>query len=160
LDPAAHALLVFCYVMTLLLLPKVLSLLELAFDGPRRRAFGGFWRAAAGVTGETFFSVLHSPIQMLFQTGAVASTLLGIDVQWTSQKRKAGGMRWRDAARRHWLHTGLGIGWGYFTWQLDPETFYWFIARARRNGIIDSDFICLSGQEWLGGLLRRAGLYS
>jgi membrane glycosyltransferase len=155
---AGHALLVFGIAMTVILLPKLLALIDLALDRERRRAFGGFWRAAAGAVLETLFSALHAPIQMLFQTGAVAATLFGFDTQWTSQKRTADGMTWGAAMRCHWGHALLGISWGAFTWWLDPLSFWWFIP-VLAGMVFSIPITVLTSREWLGQAFRRAGLF-
>ena len=76
--------------MVVIMLPKVLALIDLAFDWPRRRAFGGLARATAGVVGETIFSTLHAPLQMLWHTRFVVTNLLGVSVGWAPQKRARG----------------------------------------------------------------------
>ncbi len=56
LSGTAHALLIFVICMVVILLPKLLALLDLAHDWPRRRAFGGLGRATAGVVWPKPFS--------------------------------------------------------------------------------------------------------
>ena len=46
LTGTAHALLIFLICMAVIFLPKVLALIDLAFDTKRRRAFGGIRHAA------------------------------------------------------------------------------------------------------------------
>ena len=62
LSGTAHALLIFVICMVVIMLPKLLALIDLARDWPRRKAFGGLARATAGVVGETIFSTLHAPV--------------------------------------------------------------------------------------------------
>jgi membrane glycosyltransferase len=100
---------------------------DLAFDQARRKAFGGWTRAAASTVAETIFSTLHAPLQMLWHTGFVATILSGTGVNWSSQKRSADGTSWGYAIRRHWGHTLIGVIWGVLAWQLDRTTFWWFV---------------------------------
>ncbi|HEV2318580.1 MAG TPA: glucans biosynthesis glucosyltransferase MdoH [Verrucomicrobiae bacterium] len=126
LSGTAHALLIFVIVMTVLMLPKFLALVDLAFDPRRRRAFGGFCRATASVVCETIFSTLHAPLQMLWHTRFVFANLFGITVGWKTQKR-AGSTTWEFALRRHWGHMLIGLLWGALMWELKPSLFWWFL---------------------------------
>jgi len=122
----AHALLIFVICMVVIMLPKLLSLIDLARDRQRCQSFGGLERATLGVVGETIFSTLHAPMLMLWHTRFVLTNLAGITVGWTAQKRDADGTGWLYAAQRHWGHTLIGVVWGWFMWNLDPTLFWWF----------------------------------
>src|SRR5208337_841545 len=126
LSGTAHALLIFVICMVVIMMPKVLALIELAYDPQRRRTFGGLQRAAVSVVAETVFSTLHAPLLMLWHTRFVVTNLLGTSVVWAAQIRAAGGTTWLYAAQRHWGHTLIGIVWGVFMWELDPTLFWWF----------------------------------
>src|SRR5579859_3974391 len=52
----AEAFMIFVICMVVIMLPKFLSLIDLAHDWPRRRQFGGLLNAFGGVLGETIFS--------------------------------------------------------------------------------------------------------
>ena len=126
LSGTAHALLVFVICMAVLFLPKVLALIDLAFDWERRRAFGGLARTTAGVVVETIFSTLHAPLLMLWHTRFVVTNLFGASVSWSRQRRGTDGTTWWFALRRHWGHTLIGLVWGLFMWQLNRYLFWWF----------------------------------
>lgn len=126
LSGTAHALLVFIICMVVILLPKGLALIDLAFDPARRRAFGGLARTALGVVAETVFSTLHAPLLMLWHTLFVVTNLLGVSVIWGAQKRTADGAAWSAALARHWWHMLVGLVWGAFMWRLDRTLFWWF----------------------------------
>ena len=121
-----EAFLIFLICMGVLFLPKVLALVDLAFDARRRRAFGGLTHATVGAVAETFFSALHAPLQMLWHTRFVVTILCGMGVNWGEQKRTADGTGWLFAVRRHWGHTLIGLVWGCLVWRLDRATFWWF----------------------------------
>ena len=158
LDRTGHALLVFGLVMAVLFLPKLLSLLDLAFDAPRRRAFGGLGAATVGAISETLFSTLHAPLQMLFHSKFVVAALFGATVHWTTQTRGGDGTDWATAARQHAGHTVLGLGWGSFVWWLDPGSFWWFVP-VLLGMAFSIPLSVLTSRESLGQRLRRAGLF-
>jgi membrane glycosyltransferase len=106
--------------MVIIMLPKFLSLIDLARDWPRRAQFGGLLNATGGVIGETLFSTLHAPLLMLWHTRFVLTNIAGISVGWTTQRRTADGTDWLYAVQRHWGHTLIGVLWGWFTWWLEP----------------------------------------
>lgn len=153
-----HAFFVFALCMVVLLLPKALSLVDLAFDNARRRAFGGLTRAAAGIVAETVFSTLHAPLQMLWHTRFVATILLGMGVNWGAQKRSADGTAWSFAARRHWGHTLIGIVWGTLVFQLDEATFWWFTP-VLAGMVLSIPLSVFTSRGSLGLRARRLGLF-
>ena len=109
LSGTAHALLIFVICMVVIMLPKFLALIDLAYDWQRRRAFGGLARTTAGVIGETVFSTLHAPLLMLWHTRFILTNLLGLSVGWNPQKRAADGTAWLYAVQRHWGHMLIGV---------------------------------------------------
>ncbi|HEX5400572.1 MAG TPA: glucans biosynthesis glucosyltransferase MdoH [Verrucomicrobiae bacterium] len=158
LSGTAHALLIFVICMTLILLPKFLALLDLAYDWPRRRAFGGLARTTAGVVLETVFSTLHAPLQMLWHTRFVFTNLLGVTVGWSPPKRIESGTPWLFAVRRHWGHTLIGLIWGVFMWQLDPTLFWWFTPVLAGMALSIPLSVVTSRRRW-GAWLRKLGLF-
>jgi membrane glycosyltransferase len=157
-DATGHALLVFGLSMAVIFLPKLLSLLDLALDPPRRRAFGGLARAGCGAFLETVFSTLHAPVQMLFHTKFVFATLSGTSVHWSTQTRAADGTRWSTAFQQHWGHTSLGLAWGVLTWWLEPAAFWWFLPVL--SGMVFSiPLSVFTSRESWGQAARRAGLF-
>jgi membrane glycosyltransferase len=123
---SGHAFLIYLICLCVLFLPKVLALLELAWDAPRRRAFGGMRRAAQSALAETVFSALHAPMQMLWHSKFVATILLGVGVHWGPQERTADGIAWSEAIRENWRHTLIGLVWGWVVWRIDHRAFWWF----------------------------------
>ncbi len=127
LSGTEHAFLIFLICMGALFLPKVLALIDLAFDRERARSFGGIRQASLSALAETAFSSLHAPLQMLWHSQFVATILLGVGVHWATQRRTADGITWSQAVRRHWPHTLIGLGWGVLVWRLDHPAFWWFV---------------------------------
>jgi len=158
LSGTAHALLVFIICMVVLMLPKLLAMIDLAYDGKRQRAFGGLARATVGVIGETIFSTLHAPLQMLWHTRFVVTNLFGRSVSWGQQKRAADGTTWPFAIQRHWGHTLMGLVSGAFIWQLDRSLFWWFTPLF--TGMAFSiPFSVLTSRRNLGACARKLGLF-
>jgi membrane glycosyltransferase len=158
LSGTAHALLIFVICMVVIMLPKLLALIDLANDWPRRRAFGGLARAATGVVGETIFSTLHAPLLMLWHTRFVVTNFLGVSVGWTTQKRAADGTTWIFAFHRHWGHTLIGIIWGAFMWRLEPTLFWWFTP-VLAGMVLAIPLSVLTSRRRLGARARSAGLF-
>jgi membrane glycosyltransferase len=153
-----HALLIFVICMVVIMLPKFLSLIDLARDWPRRKEFGGLLNATGGVIGETIFSTLHAPLLMLWHTRFVLTNLAGISVGWTTQKRSADGTDWLYAIQRHWGHTLIGLGWGWFTWKLDPGLFWWFTP-VLAGMVFSVPLSVLTSRRGLGARAKFLGLF-
>ena len=154
----AHALLIFIICMVVIMLPKFLSLIDLARDWPRRKEFGGLLNATGGVVCETLFSTLHAPLLMLWHTRFVLTNVAGISVAWTTQKRTADGTSWLYAAQRHWGHTLIGVAWGWFTWKLDPGLFWWFTP-VLAGMVFSVPLSVLTSRGHLGARAKSAGLF-
>jgi membrane glycosyltransferase len=158
LTAAQHALLVFGLVLAVIFLPKVLSLLDLALDPARRKAFGGMARASAGAALETVFSTLHAPVQMLFHTKFVVASLLGATVRWSAQNRGSDGTTWSLAFRSHASHTLAGVAWGGLLWWVEPLAFWWFLP-IFLGLVLSIPLSVLTSRERLGRALRKRGLF-
>jgi membrane glycosyltransferase len=154
----AHALLIFVICMVVIMLPKFLSLIDLARDQQRCQNFGGLGRATLGVIGETAFSTLHAPMLMLWHTRFVITNIAGITVGWTTQKRDADGTSWIYAAQRHWGHTLIGVVWGWFMWELDPSLFWWFTP-VLAGMVFSVPLSVLTSRRTLGLAAKSLGLF-
>jgi membrane glycosyltransferase len=153
-----HAFLIFAICMAMLFLPKVLALVDLARDKARRRAFGGMIHATCGAVGETAFSTLHAPLQMLWHSQFVAASLLLLGVHWGPQKRTADGLSWSQAFRQHWAHAAIGLVWGAAIWRLDHPAFWWF-APVVAGMVLSIPLSVLTSRASLGESARRLGLF-
>ena len=158
LSGTAHALLIFVICMVFILLPKFLALIDLAYDWPRCRAFGGLARATAGVVAETLFSTLHAPLLMLWHTRFVAANFLGVSVGWATQKRSTGGTTWLFAFRRHWGHVLIGLVWGGIMWRLAPSLFWWFTPPLA-GMVLSVPLSVLTSRRNIGARARKLGLF-
>jgi membrane glycosyltransferase len=158
LSGRVHALLIFIICMVVIMLPKLLALIDLARNPERRRSFGGLERATVGVIGETIFSTLHAPLQMLWHTRFVFTNLMGIGVGWSPQKRQADGTAWWYAVQRHWGHTLIGLTWGIFMWWLEPELFWWFTP-VLAGMVLSIPLSVFTSRRHLGARARAMGLF-
>jgi len=158
LSATAHAFFVFIICMTVIMLPKVLALIDLALDSERRRAFGGLTRSAFSVVMETIFSTLHAPLQMLWHTRFVITILLGMGVSWGTQNRDADGTQWGYALRRQWGHMLVGVFWGGLVFWLDEITFWWFLP-VLAGMILSIPLSVLTSRSNWGQRARQVGLF-
>ena len=158
LPATAHAFFVFTICMTIIMLPKVLALVELALDAERRRAFGGLARATISVIAETVFSTLHAPLQMLWHTRFVITIMLGMGVGWGTQNRVADGTEWSYAIRRHWGHVLVGVVWGGLVFWLDEITFWWFLP-VLAGMYLSIPFSVLTSRSCWGQRAKQSGLF-
>ena len=158
LTATAHAFFVFTICMTVIMLPKVLALVDLACDPERRRAFGGWARAAMSVVAETIFSTLHAPLQMLWHTRFVITIVLGMGVGWGAQNRNADGTEWSYAIRRHWGHVLVGLIWGGLVFRLDEITFWWFLPVLAGMILCVPLSVLTSRSSW-GRRAKQTGLF-
>jgi len=111
--------------MTIVLLPKALGLmLELKRVRYAREPLGTL-RAIFGVTLETIYSILLSPIFMVTQTVAVFQILIGRDSGWRPQARNGISMRFAEAFRLHWRHTAIGALLALVCWGASPQVVAW-----------------------------------
>lgn len=158
LSATAHAFFVFIICMTVIMLPKVLALIDLALDPERRRAFGGLTRATLSVVVETVFSTLHAPLQMLWHTRFVITIVVGMGVGWGTQNRAADGTEWGYAIRRHWGHMLVGGFWGGLVFWLDEITFWWFLPVLAGMFLSVPLSVLTSRSNW-GHRARQVGLF-
>jgi len=150
--------LIFLICMVVIMLPKLLSLVDLAHDRRRCKQFGGLLNAFGGVVGETVFSTLHAPLLMLWHTRFVATNIAGIAVGWATQQRSAEGTDWLYAVQRHWGHTLIGVGWGWCTWKLDPGVFWWFTP-VLAGMVLSVPLSVLTSRRSFGARAKSLGLF-
>ncbi len=120
----------FAGTMTLLFLPKLLSVALLLLQTQASKAYGGPLRLLSSLFLEMLFSALLAPIRMLFHARYVAGALLGFSVQWKSPPRNDAETPWSEALRRHGLGSVLGLCWlGLVAW-LNPRFLPWLLPVA------------------------------
>jgi len=141
---------------TVLFLPKILSVLVLWAQGPKR--FGGAIHLALSMAIEAAFSVLAAPVRMLFHTRFVTAAFLGWKVHWKSPPREDAQTHWGDALRRHGLHTVIGIVWAAIVYWLNPS-FLWWLSPVVGALIVSIPLSVFSSRVSLGRRMRRLRLF-
>ncbi len=158
LSATQHALLIFGISTLVLLTPKILALVDLALDPPRRRAFGGMAKASLSAFLEFLFSTLQAPLLMLWHTEFVITILMGRSVNWGKQQRRADGTSWKFAFRQHWKHTLIGMVWGAVLWRMDRTVFWWFVP-VLAGMLLAIPFTVFTSRRTTGGTARHGGLF-
>ena len=89
--------------------PKLFGQLQALCDSPVRRSYGGGPRLLAGGAIELLFSALLAPVVATSQTVFMSGLLLGRRLKWRAQKRSDRSIPGREALRRLWPQTLLGL---------------------------------------------------
>lgn len=121
--------LIFILTMSILFLPKIMSIFRmLVFDKESFVKFGGFWKACCSVFLEMILSAMIAPIQMMFHSKFIIYTLLGKGVAWNTQNRDAeDGIKVSAAIAVHGVQTLVGIIWAMIAYHYSMNFFWWLI---------------------------------
>jgi membrane glycosyltransferase len=151
-----RAIALFSTTLSLLFLPKLLSMVIVLKHGAR--SFGGALRLGASIFGEMIVSALLAPIRMLFHTQFVTAALAGHSVQWKSPPREDAETSWTEAVQRHGWQTLVGMLWVAGVYWLDPAHVWWLLPVAGAMILSIPLSVGLSRASF-GRALRRAGLF-
>ncbi|RPI43135.1 MAG: glucans biosynthesis glucosyltransferase MdoH, partial [Betaproteobacteria bacterium] len=151
-----RAIALFSTTLSLLFLPKLLSMVIVLRTGAR--SYGGTPRLALSVLGEMLVSTLLAPIRMLFHTQFVTATLAGHSVQWKSPPREDAETSWSEAVQRHGWQTLVGLLWIGGVYSLNPAHVWWLLPVAGAMSLAIPLSVYLSRASF-GRALRRAGLF-
>jgi membrane glycosyltransferase len=121
-----QALALFAVMMSLLLLPKFLSLLINWRNTERVNGFGGRLKLGLSVLFETFASTLLAPNLALLQARFVVGTLMGRNVGWNPQDRGDSATHFHEAVQRHWPSTLVSVLWTTLLAMTVPSLIWWF----------------------------------
>ncbi len=141
--------------MSVLLVPKALGLLRAFGDRALRR--GGIIRLCIGVLLETVLSALYAPILMLTQSRQIWEILRGKDSGWKQQQREGRTETWRTLARRHFVHTLVGLVVTAALLRYSPSLLAW-MSPVLISLVLAVPLSRASGSRMLGRALRRCGL--
>ncbi len=123
-----HGAILFALLLLLLLSPVVLSLLALAANPGRRRAFGGLGRAAAGSAFTILVFAALSPLLMMWFSAIIVSLFRGRSGGWAGQNRAPNQrLSFSDAARSHGWITAIGAIWSALAYAVSPSFFRWML---------------------------------
>ena len=154
----AGAGLLFAYVMSLLLVPKLLGVL-LNSSSDQLKAGGGRVRIFLSVIAETIYAMILAPILMLFYTQFVWSSFFGVTIGWGRQKRADdAGPSWRECAAAHLGHTLLAIAAGGLVAWLAPAMLPWLLL-VLIGPMVAIPFSRVLASNRLGLISRRNGWF-
>jgi membrane glycosyltransferase len=154
-----EALSLFAYTITLLFLPKVLSLLDLRSRPAEVAAFGGWDGLWASVLLETLIFTLLAPVLMLFHTWFILLTLLGQKVSWGAQRRGAGAdSALAEATMANSAHTVLGVLGAMIAYNIDPYLALW-MSPILAGLILSIPLSYFTGSLPAGLAFRRNGIF-
>ncbi len=141
-----------------LFLPKLFSLTVTLGSRARRQSFGGAGRLVRSALAELVFSMLLAPIMMLFHSKFVLTILAGRSVGWGAQPRDDRGVAWSEAARRHAVHSLIGLAWGgaVFLYAID---FLWWVAPVVLGMAVAIPLNVLSSRTGAGLAMQRHGYF-
>ena len=151
-----EAIALFSATMTLLFLPKLLSVLLVCIQGAE--AYGGRLRVLLSMLIETLFSVLLAPVRMLFHSVFVTAAFLGWSVQWNSPQRGDNATPWGEALRRHGSQIVIGVLWTALVAWLDAA-FLWWLAPIVVSLILSAPVSVITSRTGLGLAARRSKLF-
>ena len=145
-------------VLSFLFVPKILALVSLAGRPGRIRSLGGIRAVVVSVIGESVFTVLFTPIQLIFHTQFVLGILLGRSVEWTAQTRRDAKTSLTDAIRVHGSHTALAVLVGVIAYAADPILCLWLGPAIAGLGLSIPISMLSSHRRW-GQRARRLGFF-
>jgi membrane glycosyltransferase len=152
---APGGLTLFAITMSLLLLPKLWSVIAIGRQAPSGAGLGT--RALTSVLIETLISMLVAPIMMLLHTRFVISTLLGKKVAWEAQEREDCGVSLREAWTVHAEHTLAGLILGGIAWLWTPDLLPWLLP-VLAGLVFSIPLAILLGSVKVGKFLARRRL--
>lgn len=151
-----EAVALFSATMTLLFLPKLLSVLLIWIKGAE--AYGGRTRVLLSMLLEASCSVLLAPVRMLFHSLFVTAAFLGWSVQWNSPQRVDDSTPWSEAFRRHGTQVLIGISWTALVAWLNPD-FLWWLAPIVVSLVLSPVVSVLTSRTAPGLAARRSKLF-
>ena len=151
-----EAVALFSATMTLLFLPKLLSVLLIWIKGAE--AYGGRTRVLLSMLLEASCSVLLAPVRMLFHSLFVTAAFLGWSVQWNSPQRVDDSTPWSEAFRRHGSQVLIGISWTALVAWLNPD-FLWWLAPIVVSLVLSPVVSVLTSRTAPGLAARRSKLF-
>jgi membrane glycosyltransferase len=156
---ADQAVLLFASVLSLLLLPKVFSLVGwLLPDGQGASGFGGRGKLVVSVLAEIVFSVLVAPVLAMLHSRFVIGTLLGRNVPWAPQDRGDVETSWRAGIRWHLGITILGLAWMLLLWWKDRALFWW-LSPVLLGWVLSIPLSVWTSKTGVGQWARARGLF-
>jgi membrane glycosyltransferase len=107
---------------------------------------------------ELVISMLLAPIRMLFHTQFVIAALTGWSIQWKSPPREDTATPWKEAFRRHGLHTLIGLVWAGGVYWVNPS-FLWWLLPVVGALILSIPISVYSSRVSLGRFMRKISFF-
>ncbi|ATB33264.1 glucans biosynthesis glucosyltransferase MdoH [Melittangium boletus] len=142
----------------MLMLPKVFGLVLALVDREQAARMGGRARLVLSMLVESAVSTLLAPVMMLFQSHFVFGTILGYRVSWSSQQRDDEALPWAEAARRHAVHTAVGVGVAALAFAINPGLLWW-LAPVVAGLLLSIPLSVWTSRASLGAWASRLGLF-
>lgn len=139
----------------MLVVPKLLGLLVALLQ--RRKEFGGGIKLTISALLEIIYSILIAPLMMAFHAWFVISVLTGRTVSWSTQTRGGRLIPWRDAWKRTWSMTLLGVAWGTVSFYYAP-LFFWWLSPVLLGMVTSVLLIRFTSSIRAGEWLQRQGI--
>ncbi len=157
--PTAHVelmLTLFGLTGVLLLAPKAFSIVAIVWRGHAGR-FGGIGRMLVSAFIEFLHSMLLAPVRMVFHTQFVLAALTGWKLDWKSPPRDNASTGWREALRRHGLHTLFAVIW-VAAIVYTSDSFAWWLSPILAGLLTAIPMSVWGSRVAAGRALRRHGL--
>ena len=151
-----EAVALFSTTLTLLFLPKLLSVLVIYAKGTK--GYGGAFKLTLSMLLEMLGSMLLAPVRMVFHSWFVAAAFLGWSVQWKSPQREDGATSWGDAIRAHGGQVVLAVAWIVLVAWLDPM-FLWWLSPIVVALLLSVPVSVITSRVSIGLWLRRLKLF-
>lgn len=155
---SAQAEMLFAVTMALLLGPKLMGAALMLRSRGARAACGGGARFGLSVALEIALSALIAPVLMLMQSRALLDVLRGRHSGWETQQRDESGLLLKEAWRRHWVHTLVGLIWALLVFALDPALLGW-MSPVVVGLTLAVPISLLTSRADLGAACRQIGLF-
>lgn len=144
--------------LSMLFLPKLLSLLLLLLKRRELPFYGGAGKVCFSVALETLFSTLIAPVLMLYQSKFVAAILLRQNIGWPTQRRDEHRLSLKEAFYAYRGHTFLGLAAGLISYLYIPA-FFWWLTPVLTGLILSIPLSMYSSSTHLGRYTREKGLF-
>jgi membrane glycosyltransferase len=148
----------FLIIMTMMLAPKLASLIDALVTARGRRSFGGGARLALGSATELVFSTLLSPVMAIAHTVFIAGLPFGKALVWEPQRRGGHRVSLTQALERLWPQTLVGLI--SMVWMvLTLGSLAAWLSPFFLGAMLAAPIAVLSASPWLGAQLARIGLW-
>jgi membrane glycosyltransferase len=146
-------------VFAMLLAPRLLGFAYALSSAERRAGYGSVGRLTASFFIELLLSTLLAPVQMLLQSGFVASILAGRTAGWGSQRRDGLAISWTEGWSRLGWQCVAGIALTIFVARAAPDLIWW-LAPLLAGLTLAVPLTVLTTRRRLAALFARFGLLS